>query len=90
MVPCPPPTVCSCWVWSAATREQACRELLALRPAVVRGNASEVLALGGEAGAVRGVDSTAAAADALDVARRLARRHGIVVAVSGAVDLVGR
>ena len=42
-----------------AHRTAACRELLALRPAVVRGNASELLALFGAEGArgPRGVDA---------------------------------
>lgn len=54
-------------------------------PAVLRGNASEVIALGGGAGG-RGVDSTDAPETAVDVARDLAARHGTVVAVSGPVD----
>ena len=131
-------------------RPQVCAELMLLKPAVVRGNASEILALAGAAGAaVKGVDSTAAAAgecerargrcrcccggggggvvvvvrvavavswrwwrvllcfwsddgdgmlathrqlstpaDALGAAKQLAARHGCVVAVSGAEDLV--
>jgi len=54
-------------------------------PTIVRGNASEVIALAGGAGG-RGVDSTDAAETAVDVARRLAARHRTVVAVSGQVD----
>lgn len=70
-------------------RTQACLDLLRLRPTVVRGNASEILALAGVArGATRGVDGTAAAGDALGAARALAAEHGCVVAVSGAEDLV--
>lgn len=44
-------------------RTQVCRDLLTLGPWVVRGNASEILALSGAAGSTptRGVDSTAAA-----------------------------
>jgi hydroxyethylthiazole kinase len=63
-------------------------ELAALRPTVVRGNASEVMALAGSGGGGRGVDSTAAAEDAVDAAARLAAHTGGVVAVSGAVDLI--
>jgi hydroxyethylthiazole kinase len=55
---------------------------------VVRGNASEILALAGEGGGGRGVDSTAAAAAGLDAARLLAARAGVVAAVTGAVDHV--
>ena len=63
-------------------------DLLAHRPAVVRGNASEVLSLAGAAGAGRGVDSTVGAEAAVGTARELAARTGGVVAVSGAVDQV--
>lgn len=63
-------------------------DLLASRPAVVRGNASEVLSLAGAAGAGRGVDSTVGSEAAVDTARGLAGRTGGVVAVSGAVDQV--
>jgi hydroxyethylthiazole kinase len=63
-------------------------ELLEHRPAVVRGNSSEVLSLAGAAGAGRGVDSTVGSEAALDVARELAGRSGGVVAVSGAVDYI--
>ena len=72
--------------------------LLGARPRVVRGNASEIIALArlsavppdASAGALpaggRGVDSLAQAADALEAARRLARATGAAVVVSGAVD----
>ncbi|WP_344733735.1 hydroxyethylthiazole kinase [Nocardioides fonticola] len=62
-------------------------ELLGRRPAVVRGNASEIAALAGGAGG-RGVDSLAAPDDVADIARDLARRHTTVVAVSGPRDLI--
>ncbi|MHB1234351.1 MAG: hydroxyethylthiazole kinase [Microbacteriaceae bacterium] len=61
-------------------------ELLeASTPRIVRGNASEILALAGGAGG-KGVDSVDSPEAALEVARDLARRHGTIVAVSGAVD----
>ncbi|KAL4420339.1 hypothetical protein ABPG77_006146 [Micractinium sp. CCAP 211/92] len=69
-------------------RSQVISSLLALGPTVVRGNASEILALAGLEGATKGVDSTAAATEALTAAKQLARQHGCVVAVSGAEDLV--
>ncbi|GGD35204.1 hydroxyethylthiazole kinase [Franconibacter daqui] len=64
------------------------RESLALRPAAIRGNASEILALAGERGGGRGVDSTQRAEAALSAARELAGRSGAVVAVTGEVDYV--
>lgn len=66
-------------------RTEVARELLALGPAVVRGNASEILGLTG-GGAGRGVDSAHGAEDALGAARELSDRHGCVVALSGPVD----
>ncbi|MGY1841590.1 MULTISPECIES: hydroxyethylthiazole kinase [unclassified Modestobacter] len=63
-------------------------DLVELRPTVIRGNASEVLALAGAGAGGRGVDSTADPDDALEAAASLARRTGGVVAVSGPVDVV--
>ncbi|MGY1811146.1 hydroxyethylthiazole kinase [Blastococcus sp. SYSU D00820] len=75
-------------VGGLAFRTELAGELLESRPAVVRGNASEVMALAGVGAGGRGVDSTAAAEDAAAAAVTLAGRTGGVVAVSGAVDLV--
>jgi hydroxyethylthiazole kinase len=63
---------------------------LALRkPAVLRGNASEILSLArAAASATRGVDSTETAEAALTAARDLARQTSAIVAVTGAVDYV--
>ncbi|HEY0094456.1 MAG TPA: hydroxyethylthiazole kinase, partial [Archangium sp.] len=46
-------------------------ELARQGPAVIRGNASEVLAVAGAAGATRGVDSTRSSEDSLEAARQL-------------------
>jgi hydroxyethylthiazole kinase len=69
-------------------RTQLAAELVELRPTVVRGNASEVMALAGAGKGGRGVDSTADPDDALEAAGELARRTRGVVAVSGPVDVV--
>ncbi|WP_179380697.1 hydroxyethylthiazole kinase [Jannaschia marina] len=69
-------------------RMQAARDLLALKPAVVRGNASEILALAGEAGSGKGADSGDAVEGAVAAAGRLATEAGCVVAVTGARDYV--
>lgn len=67
-------------------RTQVARDLLDLAPpAVVRGNASEILGLTGGGGG-RGVDSTDAVEDAVSAARDLAMQLGTVVAVSGPTD----
>jgi len=57
-------------------------------PSVIRGNGSEVMSLAGSAIKTRGVDSAAAADDALGAAQRLAQSTGAVVCVSGATDHV--
>ena len=72
----------------APVRTPLARQLLEQRPAVVRGNASEVLALVGAGTGGRGADSTASADCAEEAAAEIARRTGGAVAVSGAVDLV--
>jgi len=63
-------------------------ELVERRPAIVRGNASEILALAGLGAGGRGVDATDDPEAAGDAAVALARRTGGVVAVSGPVDLI--
>jgi hydroxyethylthiazole kinase len=70
-------------------RTELARDLLAFPPAVIRGNASEIISLdGGADGAGHGVETTATPETALPAAGRLARSSGAVVAVTGAVDLV--
>lgn len=69
-------------------RAEAARELLALRPTILRGNASEILALAGQASAGRGVDAGDPVAEAEEAARRLAAEFGSTVAVTGVVDFV--
>ncbi|WP_420123743.1 hydroxyethylthiazole kinase [Nakamurella sp.] len=68
-----------------AWRTGIARTLLDERPTVLRGNASEVMALTGGAGG-KGVDSVDTPEAALDAAVELAGRHGTVVAISGPVD----
>lgn len=64
------------------------QELLAFRPSVIRGNASELIALAGGTAAGKGVDTTASSDSALAYIGDLARRSGAVVAVSGPIDYV--
>jgi hydroxyethylthiazole kinase len=63
-------------------------DLLDARPAVIRGNASEIISLSGGASSGRGVDSTALTEVALDAAQILALKTQAVVAVTGATDYV--
>jgi hydroxyethylthiazole kinase len=69
-------------------RTEFCHQLLALRPAAIRGNASEILALAGMSQGGRGVDTTDTAAAALPAAQALARQISTIVAVTGEVDYV--
>ena len=70
-------------------RTRTALDLIELRPTVIRGNASEILALAGAAaGPTKGVDSTHGTDEAVDAAAQLARSSGAVVAVTGALDRV--
>lgn len=63
-------------------------DLLALKPTIVRGNASEIIALAGAQGAGKGADSGNTVEDAQSSAIALATDHNCVVAVSGPVDFI--
>ncbi len=67
-------------------RKQAAQQLLAQRPTIVRGNASEILTLAGEAGAGKGADCGDSVEAAQGAAKALAVQFGTVVAITGPVD----
>jgi hydroxyethylthiazole kinase len=69
-------------------RQTVCADLLALKPSVIRGNASEILSLNGLAHQGRGVDATASTDDAITAAMALAERHQCIVAMTGERDRV--
>jgi hydroxyethylthiazole kinase len=71
-----------------AFRTEFALDLLDAKPAVIRGNASEIISLSGGVSSARGVDSTAATDAALDAAQILALKTQAVVAVTGATDYV--
>jgi hydroxyethylthiazole kinase len=75
-------------VGATSYRTTVAGELLRHRPTVIRGNASEILALAGESGGTKGVDSTRGVDAARDAAGALATRIGCVVAATGAIDYV--
>ena len=72
----------------SALRTEIADALLPQRPAIIRGNAGEILALGGQAGVVEGVDSLASPEEAAGVARLLAEKFKTVIAMTGATDYV--
>jgi hydroxyethylthiazole kinase len=73
---------------ATAFRREAAMELLTLRPTLVRGNASEIIALAGGGAAGKGVDAIDGVAAAEGAAVTLARTLGAVVAVTGPLDFV--
>ncbi|NZD65167.1 hydroxyethylthiazole kinase [Rhizobium sp. WYCCWR 11290] len=74
--------------YATAFRRNAVADLLALRPTIIRGNASEIIALAGGESRGQGVDSRDPVEQAESSARWLAERQRAVVAVTGAVDFV--
>lgn len=74
--------------YATGFRRAAVADLLELRPTIIRGNASEIIALAGGESRGQGVDSRDPVEQAEDSARRLAERQRTIVAVTGAVDFV--
>lgn len=82
-------------VGATAFRNQISLALLAHRPTLIRGNASEIIALAvlagaaqGRGGGPKGVDSAESSAAAIEAAKALARATGAVVAATGEFDVV--
>lgn len=69
-------------------RTKLAGELLEHKPSVIRGNASEIMALAGQGRGGKGVDSTDSSKAALAGARELAKQTGAVVVISGPVDFI--
>ena len=62
------------------------RQLAGSGPAVIRGTASEIMALAGGASMARGVETTVTIAQAVPLGRVLARERNAIVAISGEKD----
>ncbi len=62
--------------------------LVTAKPAVIRGNASEIMSLSGLASATKGVESLQSSEAAIDAAKTLARKIDGTVCVSGATDII--
>lgn len=58
------------------------------RPGVIRGNASEIMALVNASGNTKGVDSSDSSESALDAAHFLVKESGAVIVISGPVDYI--
>ena len=57
-------------------------------PSIIRGNASEIMALYDDKAKTKGVDSAASSDNAIDIAQKLSTTHNCVVCISGATDYV--
>ncbi|MDR0422252.1 MAG: hydroxyethylthiazole kinase [Proteiniphilum sp.] len=74
---------------ATAYRSQVCTQIIEeCKPSIIRGNASEIIALFNAGAKTKGVDSTNASEDALNPAKALARESGSTVVVSGETDYI--
>jgi hydroxyethylthiazole kinase len=74
---------------ATAYRNSVLSELLRVEsPTIIRGNASEILALAGANVQTKGVDSTASSADSVLAAKDLSKQYDAVVSVSGGEDVI--
>ena len=69
-------------------RANVAQELLALKPTILRGNASEIMALSGLASKAKGVDAIDLVEEAEAGAIELAKIHSMVVVITGETDYV--
>lgn len=70
-------------------RTETVKSLLLHRPSIIRGNASEIMAVAGGAGVVpKGVDSANTTEEALAFALSSAEHEGCTVIATGAVDII--
>ncbi|MCO6148285.1 hydroxyethylthiazole kinase [Flavobacterium sp. NRK1] len=76
-------------VGATSYRDEAAAQLLQYKPNIIRGNASEIMALAKlNKQKTKGVDSTHASTEAIEAAKWLSDSIGSVVCVSGATDII--
>ena len=76
-------------VGATSQRTEAAMKIIEeCHPTIIRGNASEIMALVDAGVKSKGVDSSASSDDALESAKRLAADTGSVVVISGEVDYI--
>lgn len=74
---------------ATAYRTKTARDLIAGEPpTVIRGNASEIMALYDDKSKTKGVDSAACSGAAIDIAKRLSELHKCIICISGEVDYI--
>lgn len=73
----------------SSLRNETLKQLLELRPTVIRGNASEIIALQNfNSSGGKGVDSTESSSTALDAGIQLNKIYGSIVCISGELDFI--
>lgn len=74
---------------ATAFRDNVLQEILKFKPTVIRGNASEIIALAKKNNtATKGVDNTAKSTEAIDAANFLTTKYNSVVCISGESDFI--
>lgn len=73
---------------ATAYRNEVLKELISYRPAVIRGNASEIMALAQMSSQTKGVDSTHKTEEAIAAAIYLNQLTDAVICISGATDSI--
>lgn len=74
---------------ATAYRTKVCKQIIEeCKPSIIRGNASEIMALCNSNVQTKGVDSTDSSDSALDSAKLLAHQTNAVVVVSGETDYI--
>lgn len=69
-------------------RTEIAKQLLTFKPTVIRGNASEILALSGQQSSSKGPDGLDSTDSALNAAMLLAKKYQTIVAITGETDYV--
>ncbi|MCH7401763.1 hydroxyethylthiazole kinase [Belliella kenyensis] len=73
---------------ASSYRNETLKKLLEKKPTVIRGNASEIMALAKMSVKSKGVDSTNSSDEAVEGAKLLSNTYGSVVCISGAIDYI--
>ncbi|KUY31537.1 hydroxyethylthiazole kinase [Elizabethkingia ursingii] len=74
---------------ASSFRDETLSQLLNYHPTVIRGNASEIIALAKvNKATTKGVDSTATSLEAIDAAKNLHEQYGAIICISGETDII--
>lgn len=74
---------------ATAYRDSVLSQLLSFNPTVIRGNASEIIALAkANTANTKGVDSTAQSDEAVEAGKTLVQNYNLVVCISGETDII--